>query len=206
MSEWWTYRLSDFLMFSPSAYGRLVALYNRELWPGPLLALAAGLLALYLAGSMRSARGATDGNGRVLAGLLAFAWAWVAWAFCAQRYATIFLGGPYLAAAFAAEVALLLFIAIAPANQRQLPGVVSRVTGWLLAWAGVLAYPLLVLARGRPWTEAEVFGWMPDPTALATLGLLLATGMRAAHIPRWVPMIVPLLVLAVDWAMRSGGG
>lgn len=33
MSEWWTYRLSDFLMFSPATYWRMVERYNREVWP-----------------------------------------------------------------------------------------------------------------------------------------------------------------------------
>ena len=31
MSEWWTYRLSDFLMFSPAVYARMVERYHREL-------------------------------------------------------------------------------------------------------------------------------------------------------------------------------
>ena len=28
MSEWWTYRLTDFLLFSPRTYDRLFELYN----------------------------------------------------------------------------------------------------------------------------------------------------------------------------------
>lgn len=42
MSEWWTYTLSDFLMFSPRVYYRLFELMNRELWPAPLVTLALG--------------------------------------------------------------------------------------------------------------------------------------------------------------------
>ena len=33
MSEWWTYTLGDFLMFSPATYWRLVESYNRDVWP-----------------------------------------------------------------------------------------------------------------------------------------------------------------------------
>lgn len=94
MSDWWTYRLSSFLMYSPRSYARMLELYGQDLWPGPLLALASGMLALWLAW-----RG-TGASRRVLAFLLAAAWAWVGWAFHAQRYATIFLAAPYLALAF----------------------------------------------------------------------------------------------------------
>lgn len=75
MSEWWTYRLSDFLMFSPGTYWRLIELYNRDIWPAQLLAFAAGAGALWLAAVRRTA---TD---RWLWVLLASAWLWVAWAF-----------------------------------------------------------------------------------------------------------------------------
>jgi hypothetical protein len=37
MTEWWTYRLSDFLMFSARTYRRLFELYNAEVWPLPAL-------------------------------------------------------------------------------------------------------------------------------------------------------------------------
>ena len=33
MSEWWTYTLSDFLLFSPRTYYRLFELHHRALWP-----------------------------------------------------------------------------------------------------------------------------------------------------------------------------
>ena len=49
MPEWWTYRLSDFLMFESKTYYRLFELYNAALWPGQLLALALGLALLALA-------------------------------------------------------------------------------------------------------------------------------------------------------------
>ena len=36
MSEWWTYTLSDFLLFSPRTYYRLFELYNDEIWPAQI--------------------------------------------------------------------------------------------------------------------------------------------------------------------------
>lgn len=197
MSEWWTYRLSDFLMFSPQTYWRLVERYNREQWPLQLAAVAAGVLLLGLAARPR------PWTGRAVAAVLAPAWLWVGWAFHGQRYATINWAANYLAAAFVLQAALLAGVALAaraggPAAGRPR----LRAAGWALAVAGVVLYPLLAPALGRPWAQTEVFGLMPEPTALATLGLLLATGLRQRT---WLAP-VPVASLAVGgitaWLLR----
>jgi hypothetical protein len=36
MPEWWTYTLSDFLLFSPRAYYRLIERHNAAVWPWQL--------------------------------------------------------------------------------------------------------------------------------------------------------------------------
>ena len=43
MSEWWTYRLTSFLLFSPRTYYRLLELYNLAIWPAQLAGMAIGL-------------------------------------------------------------------------------------------------------------------------------------------------------------------
>lgn len=199
MSEWWTYRLSDFLMFSPRTYWRLVELYNRELWPAQWFALAAGVAAMVLAGRRGPHRAAANVG---LALLLALAWAWVGWAFHWQRYATINTAAPYLACAFALQAALFGASAAAQASVHTLDAAgtgtrhASRPIGWVLVAAGVAAYPLLAVVLGRPWSQAELFGLMPEPTALATVGLLLVTGHRHA---RWL-VVIPLASLALGLA------
>ena len=51
MSEWWTYRPSDLLMFAPRTYWRLFELHNESLWPMQVLtALLAFAFALYIVG------------------------------------------------------------------------------------------------------------------------------------------------------------
>ncbi len=195
MSEWWTYRLSDFLMFSPRTYWRLVELYNGEFWPAHLVALAAGLASLWLAATRRA------GTGRVLASLLAAAWLWVGWAFHWQRYATINWAAQYFAIAFVAQAVLLVGLG-ALRREAHAPNtaVASQGLGWLLAAAGVLLYPLAGLLAGRPWTQAEVFGIAPEPTALATLGLLLAAGHPPAGAARWMLVVIPTLSLLLGAA------
>src|SRR5687768_6348575 len=100
MSEWWTYSLSDFLLFSPRTYRRLFELFNAEAWPLHLLAAAAGI---GIAWAMW--RGGTA-HRRLAALLLAVAWTAVAWAFFLRHYASINWAAPAFAAAFAAQAAL----------------------------------------------------------------------------------------------------
>lgn len=191
MSEWWTYGLSDFLMFSPATWQRLVESYNRETWPLHLLLFGAGLVMLWLAASPRPS--SAPGVALVLAAL----WLWVGWAFHWQRYAAINWAAGYFAGAFAVQAALLL-VAAGWGAARDAPAadVRMRRTGVATAACGVLIYPLAGLAAGRPWSQVEVFGLMPEPTALASLGLLLAT----AHRP-WL-FVIPGLSLAVGWATQ----
>ena len=91
MSEWWTYSLSDFLMFSPRTYYRLFELYNLAVWPWHVLALGIGLavLVLWLRGGAW--------QGRAVAAILAACWLFVAWAYLLVRYDTINWAGSYFA-------------------------------------------------------------------------------------------------------------
>jgi hypothetical protein len=178
MSEWWTYSPSDFLMFSARSYWRLTELTNRDMWPAQLVALVVGIVVL---GCVARADARAQ---RIAYLLLGAGWAWVGWAYHLQRYADINTGAPYFAGAFALQALLLWLCALRPrmvATSR-----LRRRGGLLLAGAGVLAYPLLALVDGHGWSRAEVFAIVPDPTAVATLGALLA--LRA----HWLAWIVPL--------------
>lgn len=189
MNEWWTYGLSDFLMFSPETYWRLVARYNAQWWPAQL----AGVLAVPAVGAL------LQRAPRVVLLVLALGWAWVAWAFHWQRYAEIFLAAQWLAAASAVQ-ALLLLTAI-PAVREEAPATVAARIGWLLM-AVALSFPLLAPLQGRPWSEAEVAGFMPDPTAIATLGAVLALrGLRAWQ--RVALCVLPVLALLLGSATRG---
>ncbi|HSH89215.1 MAG TPA: DUF6064 family protein [Ramlibacter sp.] len=184
MPEWRSYELSDFLMFAPDTYWRLVARYNTDSWPLHLLGLgAAGLLIVLVVRC-------TPWASRVIAVVGALAWLQVAWGFHWQHYAQINWGARYFAAASGFQAVLLLVFAFMPGAPRS--GL--RVPGLLLAFAG-LSYPLVAVLAGRPWQQAEVFGLMPEPTALLTLGVLIATGATR----RGLLVLVPVLSLALGW-------
>lgn len=191
MPEWWTYGLGDFLMFSPDAYWRLVARANAAWWPAQLLGIAASLALPWAA---------WRGHGRGALVVLAFAWAWVGWGFHWRHYAEIFLAAPWLAAACGVQAGLLLAAAAVPQG-----GIAARApwiarTGFTLL-AAALLWPLLAPLTGHAPGEAEVFGFLPDPTALATLGALLALpGMRRPV--RLLLAVLPALSLLLGAATR----
>ena len=95
MSEWWTYRLSDLILFSRDVYYRTFALYHHEIWPAHLV------LILVVAGTIVAGRRARDDSNRgpIVAGLFAICWLWIAVAFHAHRYATINWAANYFAGA-----------------------------------------------------------------------------------------------------------
>jgi hypothetical protein len=192
MPDWWTYSLSDFLLFSPRTYYRLIERHNLALWPAHVLALLLGI------GIAAVLHRPTQARGRVVAAILAVLWAWVGWTFVLQRYATINWAAAWFAWLFAAEVLLLMWLGVVAARPRfgwkkGIPGILGG-----MLFAGSLGlYPLLALAAGRGWTQAEVFGIAPDPTALGTLGLLLlAEGTPRV---RWSLLAAPMV-----WCLLSG--
>jgi hypothetical protein len=184
MSEWWTYRPQDFLLFSPRVYWRMFETHNAQFWPLHILALAAGvaLVALILRPSRDHARW--------IALLLATLWIFIGWSFLWSRYASINWAVAYAAPVFGLE-ALLLAIAGARLSFGR-RDIVTR-SGLLVAGLGVVFYPLLPPLFGRSWAEAEVFGIAPDPTAIATLGILLCARGRLSLAPFPVPLAWLLL-------------
>jgi len=192
----WSYRLSDFLLFSPRVYWRLFELHNQALWPLPLVMLALGIAALALA-ILRPRP-----HGRSVAILLAIAWAWVGWSFVWERYATINWTAAFAAPLFAIE-ALLLVIVGGGLNRLAFEPRGARSVGGVLLVALALAYALLAPVFGRPWQGAEVFGIAPDPTAIATLGFLLMARGRSIFLLYPIPLLWCLVSGLTLWAMAD---
>jgi hypothetical protein len=190
MPEWWTYTLSDFLLFSPRTYYRLIERHNEALWPGQVAAFGLGLVVVGLL------RRPNVRRGRMISAILATLWAWVAWAFVWRRYATINWAAKYLVWLFAIEVLLLVWTGVIREGprigwRRDPPGIL----GSALLILSLVLYPTFGPLLSRGWRQAELFGVAPDPTALATLGvLLLADGP-----PRWALLAMPVL-----WCVVSG--
>ena len=190
MSEWWTYRLSSFLLFSPRTYHRLFELYNRAIFPAQAVFLGLGLAIPVLLTRGPAARR------RAVPAMLAAAWLFVAVAFLALRYASINFATVHFAWAFGLEAALFVGLGVARGGLSfdRPSGAIARVGMAVFAFA-LAVEPLVGPALGRGWREVELFGVAPDPTAVATLGLLLVARGRG----RGLLMVVPAI-----WCLTTG--
>ena len=196
MSDWFSYRLGDFLMYSPRTYYRLVELYNAALWPLHAAAFALGIAIVGLCFYQQRAAM------RIMVGLLSICWFWVAGAFLYARYASIHWAGSYMAALFMIE-AMLLLVAAFWQNDR----IISRrsgmaaTTGVALVIFAVLILPLAGPLANRPWSQVELFGLTPDATALATVGALVLAGRRELVAAFIIPVAWCLYSAATHWTM-----
>jgi hypothetical protein len=198
MSDWLSYSLTDFLLFAPRTYYRLFALYNADLWPLQVAVLAAGAAILVLAFAERPAW-----RGRAIAALLAAAWLLVAWAWHFQRYDGINFAGRWFALAFAVQAVLLVGAGVLRDGLRLAPrDHPAGLLGMALFVFALVVQPLIGPLLGRDWASVELFGLAPDPTAVGTLGLLLAAGRM-----RWWLFAIPAAWCAVTgltlWTMEA---
>ena len=191
MSEWWTYRLSDLLLFSPQTYYRLFELYNAAIWPAQVVTIILGLAVLGLGFRPGSSRG------RWIPAILAGCWLWIAIAFHANRYATINWAAIDFAWGFGCESALLLWTGVLRGKLAFGPGegMIGRAALGIFLFA-LVAQPFLGPLCGRPWRQVEIFGVAPDPTAVATLGIVLLAAGRV----RWELLAVPAIWCAISGA------
>lgn len=202
MSEWWTYRPSDFLMFAPRTYWRMFELHNAQWWPlqPVLLLIAFGVVAWAARHGEPALRAGSAG--------LAAAWSFVGASFLLQRYAPINWAASAFAAGFALQAVVLAALAV-HGGLRVARAAPRRAVGALLIGGALALHPLLVLAAGRPWTQAEAFGLAPDPTAIATLGWLLVadgasrTTRRMLGAARALPIAWCATSAATLWTMGS---
>lgn len=189
MPEWWTYGLSDFLLFSPRTYYRLLERHNETVWPGQIFCVGIGVLIVWLL------RYPSQRRSRIISAILAVLWAWVGWLFLWQRYATINWAVQYVVPLFALQALLLAWTgSIRGSLSFGLARTAAGTIGILLFFLSLAVYPMLAPWSGRPWWQAEVFGVAPDPTVLATIGLLV---LAQGH--RWTLLLVPIL-----WCIMSG--
>lgn len=191
MPEWSTYRLEDLALFPPRAYWRLIESYGRAIWPAQLVAMVCAVALLFLV-----LRGGERWRGRVVATILACSWLWVAWAFHLERYASIHWAAKWFALGFAIEALLFVVIGVVAGKLHvdAMTGA-SKSAGLAVTLFAMFVQPLVGPLLGRSWNAIELFGVLPDPTAVATLGIILLASKRV----HW-----PLLVVPVAWCFVSG--
>jgi len=188
MNEWDSYRVQDFIPFSPDVYFRLLARMGETFWPLQLVTLALGFIALVLA---------LRGRGRLALLLLAPLWAFVGIAFFTQRYTDLNWVGQYLGWGWILQGAALLALALTGycCAGRSSIFTGATMTGVLIALIGLLGFPLLAPVLGVGWRGAEMFGLHPDPTAVVSLGILLIA-LRGWVL--WFLCLLPMLWISLS--------
>ena len=168
MGDLASYRLSDFILFSATAYYRQFELYNQAIWPLQLVAILFALLLAYALWKNPA------WAGRGIALVLVVSWLWVAWAFLYQRFYQIHVVANWYALGFGLQAVLITWYGIINNRFDRITNRHSTVivATTLLAMA-LIAYPFIAAISGRSWMQFEMFALAPDPTVLATLAILL---------------------------------
>ena len=188
MGELASYRLSDFILFSETAYYRQFELYNHAIWPLHLVAILFSLLILHALWKKPA------WAGRVITGLLVVSWLWVAWGFLYKRLYQIHVIADWYAFGFIIQAGLITWCG---AIKDYFDVVVSsrprkNMAATLFAFV-LIGYPFLPVINGRSWMQFEMFALAPDPTVLATLAILFI--YKAPKI---------LYVIPILWVILSG--
>jgi hypothetical protein len=143
-------------------------------------------------------------RGRPIGAVFAGCWLWVTWFYLLQHYEPINWAARYFAVGFAIQALLLLWTGVLRDRVRtRSPTDPAGAAGIGLFVYGLALHPLVgPLLLGRPWAQGEAFGVTPDPTVIATLGVLVAAGR-----PLWHLLALPVLWCAIGgatlWTMQS---
>jgi hypothetical protein len=198
MSDWWSYELSDLILFSSQTYYRLIELYNTAIWPLQLLTFVSGIALLLLVWRRPA------WHGKAIGLILCLSWLWVAWAFHWQRFANIHWVASYFALVFIIQALLFVWVGaikngliVDPINTK------IHLTGVGLLAFSIFIQPFTMMVTGHKWQQAELFGVVPDPTVVASIGVLLLTNITK----HWWLMIIPVMWCATSaatlWVLES---
>jgi hypothetical protein len=225
MTEWWTYRLHDFLMFSPRAYARMHELYNEAIWPTNVLAAMIVFALLFIAVRMKFSLARASESGSydslnpstwqralfvAIFTYFAIAHAWIAFVFMREHYSPIFWAAEYFAIAFLVQAAMFALAAGFAARSgdafRFAQSTLVAVLGVNIVGLALLVHPTMLFTMQNSWLPIEGVGVAPDTTAIAALGFLLlirpsdttSGGAKAArHV--WRAMVA----IAIAWCVVS---
>ena len=168
MDELASYHLSDFILFSQSTYFRLFELYNQVIWPLHILAIIFACLIVYALWKKSA------WAGRFIAAILVLSWSWVAVAFLYQRFYQIHVVANVYALSFIVQALLILWYGIIKNKLTVFSKSNVRIkAGSVLLLLSLSVYPFIALISGRNWQQFEMFALAPDPTALATIAVLI---------------------------------
>ena len=171
-----TFTLQEFL--------EMIAGYNTAFWPLQLAFYALAVVAIVLV--LRS----TDRGSQIVTAILAVFWLWVGVVFNGLRFSRLMPAAVAFGVLFVIEGILLAVTGVIRGDlsfgvKRDVYGVVG---GLMLLYA-MVGYPALEILLGRGYPQLLLVGFVPCPTAVFTLGLLMWTDRP---VPKTV-LVIPVL-------------
>lgn len=177
------------LPFSKEQFFDVFAVYNAAIWPLPVVASVLGLVAI---GLLFHGGAATS---RLIAAILAALWLLTGIGYHILFFAEVTVAAYIYGALFIAFALLLVIVGTLRNRIEFRPARGAR--GWLataVIFYGIVAYPALgLLLHGYP--DSPLFGVVPCPTAIFTLGFLIL--FRSSH-----PVL--LATVPLSWAVIGG--
>lgn len=173
--------------FTQQQFFQVFAAYNTAVWPGQIVWLCLAVAAVVLAW-----RGGALAE-RLISGMLALLWAWMAVAYHYLFFAPINPAAYLFGLLFLIEAALLAYQGVAVGQLRfRLRADWQGGVGLLLVLFALAAYPALSWMSGERYPAFPTFG-LPCPGTIFTIGMLfLVRGRR----PRFA-LVVPVLWSAI---------
>lgn len=181
------------LAFDREAYYALIAQYNATIWPVTTVGLLLGVVILLVFGTRSVIRD------RLIGGILALFWLWTGIAFHWLTFSSINFAAPVIAGMFVLQALLLAWLSLARNAvyfEYQLRPAVAA--GLVIAGASVALYPLLGFVTGLSLGGLRV-GTSPGPTALFTLGLLIAANGPARLTLLVIPLLWVVVTVVASW-------
>jgi len=164
------------------------AAYNQQIWPIHIIAYVLGVIAVFLAFKK------PHWVSRVIFGVLAFFWVWVALLFWLPSAGQGFTIGYAFLVLFLVEGILFLIQAVKTRITFGAHNKVQTVAGLTMIFYTMVGYPLIGILVGHNYPQAAFIGLFPCPLTLFTFGLLLLANSA-------VPLY--LLIIPSFWGLSG---
>lgn len=203
MSDLLSYSVSDFVSFSMEPYLALYKLYNDAIWP---MQVVAAILTVLIFLIVWRGKDLSMAYTRISYAVLAAMWCWIATKFHLERFATINIGAGIYAALFYAQAAFLLITALTAQTMTLVnqTGLLATFGRFIFVF-GIAIWPIASVAGSGDVSYLHQFGLAPDPTALATLGIVMLATNRAKYLLSVIPLIWLGLAATTYFVLRTTG-
>ncbi|WP_286264098.1 DUF6064 family protein [Thalassotalea atypica] len=199
MTEWFSYSLEDFLLFSPEVYWRLIQQHSVNFGAIAIVIEVIAIIAFYYLKH--------NHKRQIVITILIGAWCSVGWFFFIKQYAAINTFAQYLGYACLIQSLFLLISLLKERTSIQQVSLTMSVDTWsrlqnnvtLICLSSVIIFPVLAALLGFNWGTG-VIGILPLPTITISLisVLLFKSRMRLFLLPiPTILLVIELLTLKV---------